>query len=386
MTDNKQFFLKKKYDLCQESILDEFFDEAKDYLFPAPKDFNEFREITRYSKSLLNKGYLLIEGGRVCSLRALFKHSIGLDFFEQVWPVLYFIYFHQDLSNFKKLIRNLNNVSQSSSTIFEIKCMQLFKKNKWKILEYEPTIYENLKKRNPEFVIQKDSTELFVECKNIHFATDKAFIQFNRRIEKIDSVFPKEELDMLNKKRLRVEIQFDKLPSEKNVDKFLEKIKELKGNNELYVVRAEEKIDNIRFVIRQQTELAYFPFKSIISARIQVGPIARKLSFNEKEPYEVELSISSHDLYKKQTKVIANLITKAWKQLPNKKLSIILLDGVRNPLADEPAKIRLGTKEYLNIIAVVVNPFHDCWARYKIDAKNILADLFDGLPNGNPFK
>lgn len=386
MSDNKQFFLKKKYDLCQDSLLNEFFGEAKNYLSPTPKDFSEFSKIIEYSKSLINKGYLLIEGGRVCSLRTLFKHSIGFDFFDQVWPTMYFIYFHQNLCNFRKLIRNLNNILQASSTIFEIKCMQLFEKNKWELLEYEPTIYENLKKKNPEFVVQKDNIELFAECKNIHFATSKAFMQFNRRIEKIDSVFPKEELDKLNKKRLRVEIQFDKLPSEKNVDKFLEKIKELKGNNELYVVRAEEKIDNIRFVIRQQTELAYFPFKSIRSARIQVGPVARKLRFNDKEPYEVELSISSHDLYKKQSKIIANLITRAWKQLPNNKLSIILLDGVRNPLADEPAKVRLGTKEYLNIIAVVVNPFHDCWARYKIDAKNILADLFDGLPNGNPFK
>jgi hypothetical protein len=385
MTDNKQFFIKKKYDLCQDSVLDEFFNEAKEHLFPAPKNFNEFNDIIKYSKSILNKDYLCLEGGRFCYLHALFKHSIGFDFFEQVWPVLFFIYFHQGLSNFRKLILNLNNVSQASSTIFEIECMQLFERNKWNILEYEPTIYENLRRKNPEFNIQKDNIELFVECKSIHFETSKAFTQFNRRSGKIHSVFPKEELDILNKKRLRIEIQFDKLPSEKNVNKFLEKIKEFKGNNELYIVRAEEKIGDIRFVIRQQTELAYFSSKSIRSAQALAGPVARKLSFDEKEPYEVELSISSHDLYRKQIKIIANLITKARKQLPDNKLSIILLDGVRNPLADEPAKIRLGTKEYSNIIAVVTNPFYDCWARYKIDAKNILRDLFGGLPNGDPF-
>lgn len=386
MSNNKQFFLKKKYDLCQSSQLDEFFKEAQAYLSPYPKDFSEFGEIIKYSESVLNKGYLLIEGGRFCSLRALFKHSIGFDFFDQVWPVLYFIYFHQNLSNFKKLIRNLNNISQANSTIFEIKCMQLFDKNKWKIIDYEPTIYENLKKKNPEFVIQKNSSKLFAECKSIHFETSKIYKQFNRRIKKINSIFSTDELGKLREKNLRIEIQFDKIPSEKNLDKFLEKIKELETNNELYAVREEEKINDIRFVIKQQTELVYFPLKSIRSAQIHVGDVARKLSFNDNEPYEVELSISSPGLYKKRTKIIANLITDAWKQLPKNESSIILLDGVRNPLAEEPAKLRLETKAYLNVIAIVVNPFHDCWSRYKIDKKNILADLFNGLPNGNLFK
>lgn len=386
MTDNNKFSLSKKYDLCQNSLMDEFFAEAKIHLLPSPKNFNEFSEIVKHSKSVLNNGHLLIEGGRFCSLRTLFKHSVGHDFFDQVWPVMYFIYFHQNLPNIKKLIRNLNNGSQSSSTIFEIKCMELFEKNNWVVSEYEPIIYNWLKKKNADFVIQKNNLDLFVECKSINFASSKVFRQFNQRAEKIHSLFSKDELDKLNKYRLRIEIQFDKLPSEKNLNKFFEKINELKNNDGLYTVRGEERIDNIRFIVRQQTELAYFPFKSIRSAQIQVGTVARKLTFNDKEPYGVEIAVSSHDLYKRQIKIISNLITDAKKQLPNNKLSIILLEGTRGPLADKPARVRLETRKYLNVIAVVMNPFQDCRSTYKINAKDLLADLFEGLPHGHPFK
>lgn len=377
----------RNLNLLIESDLTTFTQESESagYSLPVSTE-KELRELIEFGRQFFPDSAFTISGGYT-PIYVRPKFAIGYSFMEIILPVISFLYRFQGNTDFiGKTKVNISNLAQFDDTIFELRCLKQFSDNGFSF-QYEPSVIVGCKEKKPDFKLTKDNLDLFVECKQARMGQGKGQLQFGKQCRYAQDRFPKELGEHLLNKKLRLEVNFIKIPSERDLDDLCRRINKLYDNvQKLNELPLQQVGDSIEFVIVGQSKPSIFPMKAMRVGHIIVGTESRRIWNPATDSPEGEILFTSTDLVRRRRQTLVKRIREAKKQLPDSEWGMIILGKVSLAIARQEVEKRMNGDQYTNIMAFVVNPFEEFWSCYRIYYRELLSDLFEGFQTQNPFR
>ena len=340
--------LSRNYDLLIESDLSTFFQELarSDYLLPVTSE-DELNKLVHFGREFLPESAFVISAGMTSigdTLMAQIRDAQADRFLTDVLPIICFLYTFRDDTKFTDKIKaNLANQSQFNDTFFELKCLSNFHRNGWSF-QYEPEVCDGIKKRNPDFRLTKDDIELFCECKQIRLGQNKAQLEFDKQCAVVRDKFPKNLQKKLFDAKLRLEVNLRKNLSQIAIDEVDELARQLNqlsnGTKEIMELPLQRIGNSIEYLIIPQSKPS--PFVLIAGETQKSRIMSMQVSIGK--PFRIgnpltnpggEISFTSTDLTRRKTETVRDIIREAKKQLPNDKLSIMIINRVNLTIASE---------------------------------------------------
>ncbi len=347
----------------------------------------ELQQLIEFGREFLPDSAFTISGGSFTPIYVRPKFAVDYNFVEIILPVISFLHrFQGNMDFIGKTKVNINNLAQFDDTIFELRCLKQFSDNGFSF-QYEPSVIIGCKGKKPDFKLTKDNLDLFVECKQVRMGQGKGQLQFGKQCRDAQDRFPKKLGEHLLNKKLRLEVNFIKIPSERDLDDLCRRINKLYDNvQKLNELPLQQVGDSIEFVIVGQSKPSIFPMKAMRLGKIIVGTESRRIWNPATDSPEGEILFTSTDLVRRRRKTLVNLIREAKNQLPDNEFGIIILGKTNLTIAVKEIENRMNGNQYRNIMAFIVNPFDDFWSCYRTHYRGLLSDLFEGFQTQNPFR
>jgi hypothetical protein len=385
----------RNLNLLNDADVSTFFEESRQsgYLLPVEDEAN-LKKIIHFARDYFPNSAFEISAG-MTTIGTVSPSQIrawtAFGFIRDILPTACFLYARIDDREFlSKVKTKLSNPPQIADTLFELKCLSQFIANGF-AFQYEPKVEEDGREKCPEFRLTRDAAELFCECKQVRVGQNRAELQFAEDCRKIRSKFPKGLEGQLFGKKLRLEVCFKRnlaQISRNSVDGLVEQLARLsKSATAIGELPLTQLGNDIEYCIIPQSEPKQFPIRTMmsVSMRFNVGK-PRRIWNPTTNSHEGEIAFYSTDLARRRLETLGRDITAAKNQLPRGKMGIIIINRAQLTTAKQAIDRRMNSRDYNDIIALVVNPFNDFWCCYRPQHRELLSCLFKGFQPENPFK
>jgi hypothetical protein len=364
-----------------------FFHEAAEAGRPLPvQSPGELRELVQFGKSIFPDSAFSISAG-LTAVQIHAKHSIGYDLLGIILPAVHFLYTLRGNARFiEKVGSNLANLPQFNDTLFELRCLEHFTRNGFDF-EYEPTIIMGNKEKHPDLLLAKDGLRLFVECKQVRTGQGKGELQFANQCNYAQSRFPESLSQELFDRKLRLDVNFRSVPTERHLDELGREISALcEDSQDLVELPIRQIGDSIEYALVAQSTQGHFPMRAMRVGRVLLrSNVARRIWNPDTDSPEGELLFTSTDLARRRRDTIVRLIREARGQLPVGESGLVILGNANLKIARPEIEKRIQGTQYGNVTAFVVNPFDDFYSSYRTRYRDLLLSLFEGFQSVNPF-
>lgn len=346
----------------------------------------ELRELIGFGRQFFPDSAFTIRSGGITQIYVRSKFSVGYSFMGVILPLISFLYkFHENTGFISKVKVNIKNLAQFGDTIFELVCLKHFAENDCNF-EYEPSVIIKGKEKRPDFRLTKDNTNIFVECKQVRLGQGKAEVQFTEQCNYAQDKFPGSLDKQLHTEKLRLEVNFKKSPSNKDLKALAVQLGDLCDDSPKICELPIQQIgDSIEYTIVKQSEPSQFPMKAMRVGRLIIGTEPRRILNPDTNSPEGEILFTSTDFASRRRQTLVSRIREAKNQLPNNEVGIIILGKVNLAIAKHEIEKRMNGDQYANIMAFIVNPFDEFWSCYRTLSRELLSDLFEGFQTQNPF-
>lgn len=384
-SDNHISF-SRNLNLLIESDLTTFMQESEIAGYSLPVSTKkELRELIDFGRQFFPESAFTIGGGST-PIYMRPKLAVSYSFVGLILPVISFLHRFQGNTDFVgKAKVNISNLAQFDDTIFELRCLKQFSDNGFGF-QYEPSVIVGCNEKKPDFKLTKDNLDIFVECKQVRMGQGKGELQFGSQCRYAQDRFPKDMGNHLFNKKLRLEVNFIEIPSERDLDDLCRRISKVyenvQGLNELPLQQVG---DRIEFVIVEQSKPSIFPMKAMRVGSIIVGTESRRIWNPNTNSPEGEILFTSTDMVRRRRRTLVKRIREAKNQLPDSERGMIILGKANLTIAKQEIERRMNGDQYTNIMAFVVDPFEEFWSCYRTYYRELLSDLFEGFQTQNPF-
>jgi hypothetical protein len=383
---NNNISFSRNLNLLIKNDLTTFWQESKIAGYSLPvSTVKELLELIEFGRQFFpDSAFTMCSGFAQIYVRP--KSAVGYNYIRTIIPLVSFLYKFQEDKNFiDKLRVNISNLEQFDDTIFELMCLNQFYENGYHF-QYEPSIIVNGREKKPDFLLTKENSDIYVECKQVRLGQGRAEVQFNEQCNYTKARFPESLDKRLHNDNLRLEVNFKKTPSKKDLNILANEVRDVYGENKRVCELPIRQVgDNIEYTIMKQDEPNKFPMKAIKTVYLLVGNEARRIWNPYTDNPEGEVFFTSTDLVSRRKQTIIKRIREAKKQLPDDKMGMIILGKANLAIAQQVMEKRMNGNQYMNILAFVVNPFEGFWSCYRTNYKGLLSDLFGGFQAQNPF-
>jgi len=376
----------RNLNLLTESDLTIFLQESESAGYDLPvRTEKELRELIGFGKQFFPDSAFTISGG-FTPIYVRPKLSVGYSFIGVILPLVSFLHEFRGNTNFINKIKvNLSNLAQFDDTIFELRCLKRFCENGYHF-QYEPSIVVGDTEKRPDFKLTKENLDVFVECEQVRLGQGKAEVQFTEQCKYVQERFPEGLDKLLHSNNLRLELNFKKTPSKKDLDTLAVKVCDVCGESQLaHKLPVQQIGDSIEYTIVRQDEPSKFPMKAMRVGRLIIGTEPRRIWNPATDSPEGEILFTSTDLIRRRRQTLVKRIREAKKQLPDGEQGMIILGKANLAIAKHEIEKRMNGDQYANIMAFVVNPFEEFWSCYRTYYRELLSDLFEGFQTQNPF-
>jgi len=377
----------RNLNLLIESDLTTFTQESESagYSLPVSTE-KELRELIEFGRQFFPDSAFTISGGYT-PIYVRPKWAVGYSFIGVILPLVSFLHrLRGDTDFINKLKVNISNLAQFDDTIFELSCLKQFYENGYQF-EYEPSVIVGDTGKRPDFRLTIEDLDVFVECKQVRLGQGKAEVQFTEQCNYAQGGFPEGLDKRLNSENLRLEVNFKKVPSKKDLDTLVVKVCDVCGESQqVCELPVQQILDSIEYTIVRQDEPSKFPMKAMRVGRLIISTKPRRIWNPDTDSPEGEILFTSTDLVRRRRQTLVKRIREAKKQLPNDKLGMIILGKANLAIVKQDIEKRMNGDQYMNIMAFVVNPFEEFWSCYRIYYRGLLSDLFEGFQTQNPFR
>jgi len=383
---NNHINFSRNLNLLIESDLITFMQESESagYSLPVSTE-KEFRELIEFGRQFFPDSAFTISGGYT-PIYVRPKWAVGYSFVGIILPLVSFLYRFQENTDFiNKLKVNISNLAQFDDTIFELRCLKQFCENGYHF-QYEPSVIIGDTEKRPDFRLTKEDLDVYVECEQVRLGQGKAEVQFTEQCNYAQGRFPDGLDKRLHNENLRLEVNFKKTPSKKDLDTLVVKVSDVCGEGKRICRLPVQQIgDSIEYTIIRQGEPSKFPMRAMRVGRLIISNEPRRILNPDTNSPEGETLFTSTDLVRRRRQTLVKRIREAKKQLPDSEWALIILGKANLAIAKQEIEKRMNGDQYTNIMAFVVNPFEEFWSCYRTSYRELLSDLFQGFQTRNPF-